>query len=166
MPFDSSAAHTPPLQNCPLLQVVPLQQTCPDAPQAQVPPEQVRLAPHLELLQQGCPLAPHATQVAPEQTVPEAVQLLLAQQGWLSPPQLPQVPLEPQTVPPAEQLPPTPPQHGCPLPPQLQVPPEQVRLAPHELPEQHGWPLPPQAEQLPEVLQNAPLLQLEPLQHG
>ena len=77
------------------------------------------------------------------------------------------MPLDVHAVPASLHVPPTPPQHGWPLPPQAHVPDAHARLAPHDgLPAQHAWPLPPQATQLPELLQTAPALQLDPLQQA
>jgi len=101
----------------------------PAAPQAN-PPAQ-GLAPS----QHGWPAPPQATQLAPEQIVPAALQTLPAQHGWFTPP--------PQAT---------------------QLAPEQiVPAALQTLPAQHAWLAPPQARHCPDV-HKLPRLQTEPQQ--
>jgi len=169
-PFGLSAVHEPALQVSDVLHVVPPQQGWPAAPQRQLlDVSQTRFAAHWVVPpQQGWSLAPHVAQVVPEQTVPTA-QTPPVQHCRPAVPHAEQVPVPSQAVPEALQVPPTPPQQGCPEPPHTQVPVAvaHTRLAPHAgAPGQQAWFTPPQATQFPVDPQMPPALQLEPPQQG
>jgi hypothetical protein len=84
-------------------------------------------------------------QVPEAHVVPDAVQTLLAQQGWPTPPQATHAFAE-QRVPPAQMLP----QQGWPSAPQAVQVPAPVQVAPVlQLVPQQRWLFPPQAVQVP-----------------